>query len=227
MESIILSETDKAILESYKTTCRGLAQYLGNGYEFVIHSLENLDHSVIEIINGFHTGRTVGAPITDLALMMLNQIRQNENQPAITYFTHNKQGKPLKATTITIYGENQRIIGLLCINFYLDTPFSSIIKSFSENETPQNGDGAVTERFSETSDELIQNAFEVAVDSVSKNTSIPAKNRNKEIITILYNNGIFQLKDSVLEIANRLNISKNTVYLHIRNLKEEKESDPV
>ena len=43
-------------------------------------------------------------------------------------------------------------------------------------------------------------------------------NKNKEIIRKLYDKGIFQIKDSVPKIADELNISKNTVYLHLRNL---------
>lgn len=34
-----LSQTDKIILESYKTVMDGLAEYLGGGYELVLHSL--------------------------------------------------------------------------------------------------------------------------------------------------------------------------------------------
>ena len=50
--NIALTEVDKMILESCKTVVDGLADYLGDGYEFVLHSLENLDQSVIKIING-------------------------------------------------------------------------------------------------------------------------------------------------------------------------------
>ena len=42
--------------------------------------------------------------------------------------------------------------------------------------------------------------------------------KNKEIVAILYQKGIFNLKDSVITIANHLGISKNTVYMHIRNM---------
>ena len=48
---------DRMVLESYKTLCEGLANYLGDGYEIVLHSLENYDNSVIKIINGYYTGR--------------------------------------------------------------------------------------------------------------------------------------------------------------------------
>ena len=46
MNYLTLTETDKTILESYKTVLDGLAEYLGDGYELILHSLENLEHSV-------------------------------------------------------------------------------------------------------------------------------------------------------------------------------------
>ena len=61
------------------------------------HSLENYDHSVIKIINGFHTGRTEGAPITDLALSMLERINGKDGAGSISYYTKNKKGEPLQS----------------------------------------------------------------------------------------------------------------------------------
>ena len=71
-----LTKTDRVILESYIPVVQDLAVYLGRSYEIVLHSLEDYDHSVIAIVNGAHTGRTVGAPITDLALDMLDVLSQ-------------------------------------------------------------------------------------------------------------------------------------------------------
>jgi predicted transcriptional regulator YheO len=78
--TVEFTEIDRLILESYKTLLDGLGDYLGYGYELVLHSLENLDSSVIKIINGYHTGRKEGAPITDLALCMLNKLERNRGK---------------------------------------------------------------------------------------------------------------------------------------------------
>ena len=55
---------DRLILDSYCQMLDGLAQYLGTGYELVLHSLEDLEHSAIRVMNS-HTGRSEGAPITE------------------------------------------------------------------------------------------------------------------------------------------------------------------
>jgi predicted transcriptional regulator YheO len=56
--------------------------------------------------------------------------------------------------------------------------------------------------------------------AVNEDATIPLYLKNKEIVTQLYHQGIFKLRDAVLLVARDLGISKNTVYLHIRPLKK-------
>lgn len=215
-KNIKLSNAEKQIIESYKVVAQGFADYLGNSCEVVLHSLEDLDHSVIEIINGYHSGRTIGAPITDLALAFLNKNQQNSEQRFLTYFTKSKSGQPLKSCTISISGDNNRIIGLLCINFYLNTPLFSVLNALIPKANTESS-GTVMENYVESSDDLIRTTVEMAKEKVFNDSSISVANRNKEIINLLYEKGIFNLKDAVPKIAAMLSISKNTVYMHIRN----------
>lgn len=214
---VIFTDQDYMIMESYKLALEGLADYLGEGYELVLHSLHSLDHSVIKIINGHYSGRKEGAPITDLALSMLAKIEEQQGASYISYFNHNKRGEPLKATTITIYGEGKKIIGLLCINFYLNTPVYSIIQNFLPASESLKGNIA-SESFVENIDELIKESVEEAQQKVQNDPNITSVNKNKEIVCELYKKGIFNLKDAVIKVAGHMQISKNTVYLHVRNL---------
>ena len=127
---IKLTKTEQLILNSYKKMIVSLGEYLGEGYEIILHSLENLQHSVIENVNGHYSGRKNGAPITDLALSMLSQLKEEPSQPAVCYMNHSKKGVPLRSCTIPITGEKERIIGLICINFYTDVPLSSLLAKF-------------------------------------------------------------------------------------------------
>lgn len=215
MGKITLTQKDREILLSYRTMIQALSEYLGTGYELVLHSLDNLDASVIEICNGHYTGRTIGSPITDLALRMLSEIEKDPAKNIITYYANNKAGCPMKSCTIAVRGEHSRVIGLLCINFYLNTSLFDIFKDFSPNLSDT---GADTEHFSDNVDDLFENAIQDAVTKVNMNPSISSANRNREIIRILYQQRIFTLKDAVQQVSDHLRISKNTVYLHLRNI---------
>ena len=211
-----LTDTDRAILESYKGLCDGLADYLGDGYEFVLHSLEDFDRSVIKIINGGYTGRKEGSPITDFALQMLEKVKKEEYGGHISYFSKNKKGDPMHSCTITIKGENKRIIGLLCINFYLNTPMYKFLGNLFESAKPA-PEQAPRENFVDNPSELIRDAVHQIREEVQADSNVTNQNRNKEIIARLSARGIFKLKDSVIQCAEILGISKNTVYMHLRN----------
>jgi predicted transcriptional regulator YheO len=212
-----LSAADHLVIESYKNLMDVLAAYLGEAFEFVLHLLTDYDHSVIKIVNGFHSGRKEGAPITDLALSMLEEIRQNHAKAPdnyAVYFSKSKYGKPVRSTTSVIFGEERRAIGLLCINLYLDSPISSLVQNFSFAQPVE----FVTENFINDSEELIKRALEKVKTDVMTDDRVFVSQKNKEIITRLYYQGIFKLKNAVPFISGELGISKNTVYLHLRPL---------
>ena len=214
-----LTVLDKMILQSYSAFVENIGSYLGEGYEIILHSLEHLDNSVIQIYNGHYSGRKIGSPITNFALSMLSKIENNTQNDSITYFNKSKTGERLRSCTIPIEGENKRIIGLICINFYTDISLESLLKKFYPNNFEPPKETEVKETFTENVDDIIFEALNKANEEILSNPSISPQNKNKEIIMFLYNHGIFNLKDAVIKVASTLNISKNTVYMHIRNIK--------
>ena len=217
-ETLVLSDRERAILYSYRDTLEGLAEYLGSGYEIVLHCLESYEHSVIKIINGFHTGRTEGAPITNLALAMLSELKQQPGTPhAIVYFTQNRKGEPLKSTTIPILGDSERIIGLICINFYMNTPLSELIQAMRPQEFA-NTSSLKSESFAESAEEMLALTLNEVIPEVKGDQALKRSVHNKEIVRRLWERGVFDIKGSVETVAEALELSPNTVYLHLRNL---------
>lgn len=216
MDNIELTDVDRMILRSYQLMLEGLAEYIGIGYEIILHSLENVEHSAVKVINGHFTGRAEGAPITDLAVRMLSEIKDSgDGLRGLIYFNKNRSGVTTKSATIPIVGENDRIIGLLCINFYMDIPLSAFLDSFTKVRNPEVN---ATENFVSSSEERIREAVETAKMQTMNNSNIPATQKNKEIISILYGQSIFQIKNAAEIVSALLGISRNTVYLHLRNL---------
>ena len=213
---ITLTETDRQILQSYRNVVAGLENYLGEGYEIVLHSLESMEHSVIAIANGHHTGRQEGSPITDLALHMLHSIEEEEQTGFISYFSKNRKGEPLRSSTIVIYGENHRAIGLLCFNFYLNTSVYTVVANLMDESksTPP----MITETFVDNAEDLLSRVVEQVRQDVNNDGRILSSLKNKEISRRCHAQGVFQIKNAVSRVAQLLGISKNTVYLHLRAL---------
>lgn len=214
LNKITLTEHDRIILDSYRSTIQALAAYLGSAYEIVLHSLEDPEHSVIEIANGFHTGREIGAPITDLAVKWLKKLEsENRSENHYSYYSKNKLGEPLKSSTIAIRGENRRIIGLICINLYLSTPFLNLVSDMIPQETSI----YASENFA-TNPVAVDAELRKAKKQVMTNPAIPKHQKKKEVIRILYRHKVFDIKNAVELVADGLNISINTVYFHLRNI---------
>lgn len=215
-DSIKLTQTDRQILNSYMAMLGELSEYIGPWYEIVLHSLENFDNSAIRILNGHYSGRSEGAPLTDLALQILDSMEANPQcVHGIIYKNRTPGGTPLRSTTIPILGENKRIIGLLCINFHMSIPISAVVEHLTRFPDPSDNQ---IETFANNIEELIISTLLEAKEEVLTNPTISASNRNKEIIAILKRKSIFNLKDAVVLVAKHMGISKNTVYLHLRNL---------
>lgn len=220
MEStlMIFSDTDRLIINSYIPVVDSLSAYLGNCFEIVLHSLEDYEHAVIAIAHGEHTGRSVGAPITDLALSMLDALSKGGN--ADVYFNNSSQRGPLKSSTIAIRGENDRVIGLLCINMYLNSPLIDILASLNATQTPASFIGSTQETFAANVEQLVVTNLNAIRTAVLNDSDILPSNKNKTIIEGLERNGIFRLKNAVAIVAEHLDISRNTVYMHIRNYRK-------
>ena len=218
-----LTKTDRQILDSYAAAIEYLSAYLGSAFEISLHSLEDYNHSVVRIMNGYHSGRAVGAPLTDLALNMLKRISEqglSASESYASYHSVNAAGERLKSSTIPILGEKGRLIGMLCINLYLDSPLYEVLQDLAGagNESTEH------EYFAPTTVDSITNAVADARNQVLFNPTIPAVNKNRELIRILYDRGIFNIKDAVAKVAELLGISRNTVYMHLRNLSGEQET---
>lgn len=128
-------------------------------------------------------------------------------------------GESLKSSTIPILGQNNRVIGVLCINLYLDSPLSEVLESITgpkDVHTEQ-------ENFANDMTDAFTASINNARNQVMSNNNIAAVNKNKELIRILHEKGFFYMKNSVPKVAADLGISKNTVYLHLRSIENKEQ----
>ena len=212
------ADEDRAILNSYRAVVEGVSALIGNHCEIVLHSLEDLEHSAICIANGHNTNRQEGSPLTDLALKSLHNMKTDSvSKP---YFTRIKNGSLMKSVTIAIRNKNQRIIGLLCININLDVPLSQFIQALM----PSNPRGETSSvNFASSVEELVSQTVEHTIEEVNADRLVANNNKNRQIVVSLFEKGIFDIKDAINLVADRLDISRHTVYLYIRQIKQELE----
>lgn len=74
------------------------------------------------------------------------------------------------------------------------------------------------ETFARNIDETIISTIETVQSEVWSNEAISPSKRNRELVTRLQGLGIFKYKDAVLMVASHLGISRDTIYLYLREL---------
>ncbi|EGU39365.1 helix-turn-helix transcriptional regulator [Vibrio scophthalmi] len=215
VKQVRFTDEDREYLNNYFRVADTIADLIGAHCEVVIHSFESVDHSVVKIVNGHHTGRKIGSPVTDLGLKVWRTFDQTGEVSPKSYFTNATDGSLLKSTTCILAGPNKKAIGMLCINMNLSYPFPEIVKTL----LPQSGASLVNENFSNNANDVINQALDTAIAEVELDESITLKGRNKAIIRCLFDNGIFELKETTTQVSERLGISRQAVYKFIREFK--------
>lgn len=211
------SEEDRTLLQSYVVVVEGVSALIGEHCEIVLHSLEDLEHSAICIANGHNTNRKVGSPITDLALKSLHNMKNDSvSKP---YFTRAKTNGLMKSVTMAIRNKDQRIIGLLCMNINLDVPVSQFLTALMP--TVEQAESSNKVNFASSVEELVAQTIENTIEEVVADRLVANNNKNRQIVVSLFEKGIFDIKDAINLVAERLDISRHTVYLYIRQIKQD------
>ena len=219
IEKTELDENDRAILRSLEPVAEGIAAAFGSNCEVVIHSLEDVSHSVVKIVNGHITGRQTGAPLTDLAIDVWKKADSLDTNVIGCYYSKLDNGTPLKSVTMIIRNRRGKIIGMMCINMDLSVSLVSFLKGFF----PDDGDSVpdASEHFPSNLDELVAKSLDVAMVRQGNLKNISASKKNKLVVTELYNKGLFKITGVVDIVAKNLGISRYTVYNYIREAKME------
>lgn len=210
-----LTQEDTNKLESFFPLADTIVSLIGGHCEVVIHSLAELENSVVKISNGSITGRKVGSPITDLGLKMLAQYEHNQNQVQEGYFAKNANGDELKSATFVITGSEGTPIGLFCMNINLSVPFNEVLNAFF----PSSNNAPTQELFSSNATDVINESLKKVIIEVDNDSNVMLKQRNKEITHRLFDNGIFELKEATHLVSVELKITKHAIYKYIREFK--------
>jgi predicted transcriptional regulator YheO len=217
-----LSNSDKAILRSLKTITKGVAEVFGSNCEVVLHSLEDPAHSIINIENGYITGRKIGSPLTDFAIEILEKAGASTSDVIGSYYGETGDGRPLKSVTMLIRGSSGKPIGFMCINIDLTVTLLDFLKEFSP-VTNEASSKSIVERFPSTLDDLVQKSVDAVMTGVSTRREVSPSEKNRVVISELHRRGIFNMRGAVDIVAKQMGISRYTVYNYIRDARLEHE----
>ena len=224
------------ILKQYTILTEFLGKVLGPQYEITLHDLSSQKQSVAAIVNGNISGRTVGAPLTDLALRFVKDRVYEEMDYRTGYWGVSQNRAPIRSSTMFIKDDDGQLIGMLCINrdvgqclelldqlsqaLQLDLPTLGQggsaqiphLHSIHESE-PDN-----IETFSNSLSDLVASALERVLEDPSIPKERLTQEEKMEVVDALNQKGVFLLKGAVSEVAGQLHSSEASIYRYISKL---------
>ena len=224
----------KALLVHYRKIVEFLGTVLGPDYEVALHDLSSHSREIVAIANGQVSGRTVGAPLTDLALKMLVDREYESRDFRANHKAVSKDGKVLRSSTLFIKDESGKPSGMLCVNFdgskyaelsdrimqlchpneMIPSRVASSTADLLRSDTVEN----LSDSISETTEKVLKESladFGVPVDRLTQEEKLSVVGR-------LDRKGVFLLKGAVGQVARELRCSEPSVYRYIAKLHRER-----
>lgn len=223
-EELEFTDGDRACLASYAGVVEAVARVFGPSCEVVLHSLEDVSRSVVKIENSHVTGRSVGSPMTDFGLQIL-QIAEDGGQDVIgPYFTRSGD-HVLRSVTLILRNPAGRRIGYLCANMDLSAPLLDVMRALAPPPSaagigsPPPASGSAPEAATEPVEHFASSVKDLVRQALM---AVPLPNggdRNRRAVEELSLKGIFRMKGAVEIAAEELGISRHTIYYYLRAMR--------
>lgn len=205
---------DKKTLDLLTRLSHGLTAQFGDNCEIVIHDIKPGSGTISNIAfieNGHVTGRHVGDGPSQAVLDAVMGEERAEDK--IAYFTKTEDGKILRSTTIYIRNDEDKIEGVLSINFDVTYMLmaENALRSLTGNTEPKNETPKITSNVEMLLDDLIEHSVKL----VGKPVALMTKDDKIKAINYLNESGAFLITRSGDKVAGYFNISKFTLYNYI------------
>jgi predicted transcriptional regulator YheO len=198
------------LFERYIQLGECIAEMFAPHLEVIVHDYRRPESSIIAIFNSHITKREVGGSVTDLGL---KRLRGEIPDKVVNYENEAPDGRKLKSTTLAIRDDEGQLMGALCFNFDVSyfKQFHDFLGGFLS---------AQSYPFLKSKEEFFPSSFKDELDTlilriksqngwVHSNLSMKEK---RELIGLLHREGVFQKKSAVTLVAQKLGISRPTVY---------------
>lgn len=209
------------ILENYIPVAKLISQTFGSHCEVIIHDFSRPQNSVVYTENNVVTNRNVGESFTEYFIKEVLLSRKFNHDCCANYIMDGKDGKTIKSSTALIRDTNGKVIGALCVNIDL----SQISQFIGDLSALLGMPDSMMQTSEETEVEVVPSIREIVDDIIDKtigNQDVDAMTREQRISLIRFMNDkeIFAIKGTLDKVAERMNISKVTVYSYLDEIRK-------
>lgn len=217
MVGIMLNREE--MLQFLQRIADGVSMMFGNNCEVVIHDLEKSESSIVYITNGHVTDREIGGKLDILGTKELAEVFKGVdlvNKKGVA-----KNNHFIKSSTFHAKGEDYHFA--LGINY----DYTNMLMVHNVvNDLINVGDciDVAAAAPDENLENKLERMFTEAMDYIGKPITFMRKNDRVEMIRYLNEQGAFSIHKGIPIIAEKMNISRYTIYNYLKEIKEEQES---
>lgn len=200
-----------------------LGEVLGSNTEILLHDLTDYKRSIVHIINGHISNRKIGDPITDLVLEFMATESKGDKQFISKYNSKTIEGRLLYSSTYFIRDNSNKIVGALCLNSdYYEVKKSlsfltSLLPNYVDDKTLSINN--IKENLNSDPQELTLNKIDAIINEFDIEPNRMTTEEKTDVIAALNDCGIFNIRGSVQEVANKLQMSEPSIYRYIKKIK--------
>ena len=151
---------------------------------------------------------------------MLESLRENPRmiEDRISYFTKTSDGRVLKSTTLFIRDDDEKVIGLLGINYDISmlVAIDDAIRAFTGQDSPGKDVESISGNVSDLLDELLDHSVRL----IGKPTALMSKDEKMRAIRFLDERGAFLVTKSGPKICQFFGISTYTLYSYLDEIRK-------
>jgi predicted transcriptional regulator YheO len=194
-----------------------IASVLPGNSEVIVHDFVRMPNSIIALA-GDITGRQVGGPATNY---LLSKVASGKFTDELAYVTKLPDGRQLRSSTKIIRSDDGRPVGALCIN--VDLSMWRVARTIIDGLIGLGDAGAPEsspprEEFARNVEELAEDLIEQALAEVDMPIAAMKKRHKLAVVAVLEERGFFLIKDAVDTIAERLGVTRFTIYNYLNEI---------
>ena len=202
------------MLNFLKREARGIATMFGPSCETLVHDMTRPGHPVLAIYNGTVTGREVGSTADIFGDIGDYDESVYEKKDYVNQLVLSRDGRMLKSTTFNVVGEDYHFA--LGINVDI-THMVRATQMLSELTATS---GELQQTLMQASRSQLEELLRECISAVGKEPDVMKKTDRMRIIRMLYKRRAFTYQKSVAIVAERLNVSRYTVYKYMHELEK-------
>ena len=209
------------MLTFLKNEARGIATMFGPNCETIVHDMTRPGHPILAIFNGTVSGREVGSTVDIFGDIGHYDESVYEDRDYVNQLVLSRDGRTLKSTTFHSIGPDYHFA--LGINMDI-TNMVRATQMLSEMTATS---GELQQTLMQDARSQLEELLRECISAVGKEPEAMKKTDRMRIIRMLYKRRAFTYQKSVAIVAERLNVSRYTVYKYMHELEEAEKAGSV